>query len=372
VTFAHIEIGSDFELVDDSCLTAARSARLPWESSADITYVESGRQALAVAEAELRRQGHTQLSVPSYLCDSMVEAFHPSGWHVTQLPVDSDLVVQPADLLARVTEGVLLHAPYFGRQDSPDMEAALEVIRHRGVVVVVDESHRTLTGPSPVADIRVASLGKLLPLYDGGYVTGVRWPVQAEGPSHATLPDPPSEIATLRRLAMQAKSEALHSGESHGDGGDEDKAHLKLFARAADATARQTQPRRTSADSLALMGRLDLEVFRARREMNSATLLRALGHSDRFRVINPPAENLLPSHLVLETDDMSGLRRHLTGQRIYCPVHWPPSQLLPRTSAWPNRYLSLPVDQRYGEVEMLRMAGCVRAYFGESRKGSAA
>jgi len=58
------EIGSDFELVEDRYLGPATSARLPWEDSARILYVESGRQALAVVEAELRGKGHKHLHVP--------------------------------------------------------------------------------------------------------------------------------------------------------------------------------------------------------------------------------------------------------------------------------------------------------------------
>src|ERR1019366_6808500 len=100
-----------------------------------------------------RGQGLTRLHVPSYLCDSMISPFESNGWTLRQLPMDSDLAVSPTDLLAQVTAGVLLHAPYFGRQDSAEMQDALEVLRHRGVVVVVDETHRLFSDPSPVADI---------------------------------------------------------------------------------------------------------------------------------------------------------------------------------------------------------------------------
>jgi hypothetical protein len=74
----------------------------------------------------------------------------------------------------------------------------------------------------------------------------------------------------------------------------------------------------------------------------------------------------LPSHLVLETDDVMGLQQHLIGHRIYCPIHWPPSQLLPRTGGWPGRYISLPIDHRYHEPDMSRMTSCVKSFFRKS------
>src|ERR1035437_7094469 len=70
------EIGSDFELAESKYLTPGESPRMPWEDSLKTIYVESGRQALGVVEAELRTQGHTHLHVPSYLCDTMIEPFH--------------------------------------------------------------------------------------------------------------------------------------------------------------------------------------------------------------------------------------------------------------------------------------------------------
>lgn len=352
------EIGSDFELVEDRYLGPATSARLPWEDSARIIYVESGRQALAVVEAELRGKGHKHLHVPSYLCDSMISPFQSNDWTLTGIPVNNDLAVRPADLLSQITAGVLLHTPYFGREDSPAMIDALDTLRRRGVVVVVDETHRVFSNPSPVADIRVASLRKSLPLYDGGYVTGL------SGPHHPALQTSPSdpEVAALRCTAMRSKSDALASG-------DDNQAYRALFAAAESMTEARTQPARISEESLSLLHRLDLGMIRATREANSILLTEALGHGDRYRVINPPAPDLLPFHLVLEADDVMGLQRYLAGQRIYCPIHWHPSELLPRTRTWPSRYISLPVDHRYSEPNMLRLAARVTDFFGKTPRG---
>jgi len=346
------EIGSYFERVDDRYLLPANSQPMPWEDTADIIYTESGRQAVAIVEAALRRQGHTKVHVPSYLCDSMIDPFHRNGWALAELPPDKDLMVRPEELLARVTEGVLLHAPYFGRQDSPAMLEALATIQRRGVVVIADETHRLFAGPSPVADIRVASLRKVLPLYDGGYVAGLPARLRPARPSVS------SESAAIRRLAMRVKSDALASR-------DGSKTHLELYAKAERATETQVQPCRMSGDSCSLLRRLDLEMIRKARERNSVSLSRALGHSHRFRVVNPPAEDLLPSHLVLETDEVAGLRRFLSRQHIHCAIHWPPSEVLPQHGNWPDRYLSLPIDHRYGEPDMVRMATCIQTFFSE-------
>lgn len=322
-------------------------------------YVESGRQAFAFVEAELRSQGHTQLHVPSYLCDTMIAPFHRTGWTLSELPVDSDLAVSPADLLSRVTAGVLLHTPYFGRQDSPAMVAAIKTLRRRGVMVIVDETHRLFSGPSRVADIRVASLRKMLPVYDGGYVAGLSGRFQ----TGLIAASSDSEVAELCEAAKVAKSHALATGDSND-------AHLELFTEVEKSVERRTKPVPISTNSLSLLHRLNMQLIRMTRQANSTLLAQALGQSDRFRIINPPGEDLLPSHLVLETDDVSGLQQYMKEQRIYCTVHWPPSNLLSRTRTWPDRYLSLHIDHRYGELDMLRMASEVRKYFARNQHGS--
>jgi hypothetical protein len=354
------EIGSDFELVESKYLNEVMPRRLPWEEEgSNVIYVESGRQALAVVEAELRSQGHTHLHVPSYLCDSMISPFQGNGWTLEALPMSDDLAVSPMDLLSQVTAGVLLHTPYFGRQDSPETLDALDALRRRGVTVVVDETHRVFSTPSAVADIRVASLRKSLPLYDGAYVVGVSGPLE----QYVQNSPPRSEIAALHKKAMVAKSNALTRG-------DDSATHRLLFERAEHATETQTKPAQISQESLSLLYRLDTDLIRTTRELNSNQLMEALGHSERFRVINPPAKDLLPFYLELDTNEVAGLQRSLAGQRIYCPIHWPPSDLLPRARSWPSRYLSLPMDHRYGESDMLRLATAVRAYFEGRKDGS--
>jgi hypothetical protein len=97
----------------------------------------------------------------------------PSRGHEVFLAAGTPTKTVMSTTLKGITHNPSLHTPYFGRQGSPDMLAALRTLRRRGVVVIVEETHRLFSGPSPVADIRVASLRKLFPVYGGGYVTNL-------------------------------------------------------------------------------------------------------------------------------------------------------------------------------------------------------
>ena len=77
---------------------------------------------------------------------------------------------------------------------------------------------------------------------------------------------------------------------------------------------------------------------------------------------------ILPSSLVLENDDVPGLKQCLDGQQIYCPIPWPPSEVVAQTGNWPDRYISLPIDHRYSEPDMMRLAACIRTFFSENQQ----
>ena len=146
---------------------------------------------------------------------------------------------------------------------------------------------------------------------------------------------------------------------------------LALFAKAEHATQTRTQPAPMSEGSLALLRHLDLDLVRSTRQTNATLLATLVGRSGFFRILNQPAQDLQPSHLVLETDDPTGLRQFLAGHEIYCPIHWPPSELLPGTQRWPTRYISLPIDHRYGAQDMQRTATTVQTFFPQKWRGSA-
>lgn len=328
------EIGSDFELVGGEYLTRTTGV-LPWDGPLT-RYVANGRQALSLTAESLWRRGLRTIHVPGYLCDSMIEPF-AKDWKVVALPTTPDLETPP-DAIGSLKDSVLLNAPYFGRGPSGDMVAALRAARGAGVVVVTDESHRVLDEPCIETDIRVASLRKLLPVFDGGYAIGLPTEDTQVGPSN-------SDAVAQRRKAMSTKTANLSEPQPQS-------SHLPMFHESERALTVDLTPRAMSAPTLNLLRRLDLPKLAVRRRRNAEALVRALGRHSALRILNPPSATTNPSHIVLEVPDPQALRDWLARRRIYCPIHWPPSELLPDVSDWPQRFLSVPIDHRYGVADM--------------------
>ncbi|WP_164701576.1 hypothetical protein [Modestobacter sp. KNN46-3] len=357
------EIGGDFETVTPDLLGHHRLGAQrtpPWVGADDdrrYRYVESGRQALAVVEAALRASGFTRLLVPEYLCDSMVQPFAVAGWQLVPVPVDADLQVVPAGVAAALGPArttAVLHAAYFGRPTPAALRAQLRVAQDHGAVVVADETHLALAPEHGIADIRMASLRKLLPVADGAYV---RLPPELEPPTgvvdvqsgmSAAAPED-NGVTRIRTAAMVAKV-----GHLGGDG--KDRAHLPLFTAAEELVETRTAPRPMSRASRRLLAQLDLATVARRRQDNAAALAGALTGVPGCRVVTPPTAGSVPSHLLLQVEDAPALQRALAATGVFCPRHWPPSELVPQRRPWPTCYLSVPVDQRYEPADMMCVA----------------
>ena len=159
-------------------------------------------------------------------------------------------------------------------------------------------------------------------------------------------------FANLRLAAALVKASAL-------DGVVDDAIHLDLFARAEHvlATMKPTTP--GSSFGRGLLERIDQRSAAARRRANFHALdarLSSLGLSPLRR----GGEDAVPLCLPVLVTHRSRLRAALREERIYCPVHWPAPSALPAPGpSSRHRYhheLSLPIDQRYDEGDMARVA----------------
>lgn len=338
------ELGSDFDWALDGWTT--QTATLPpWaRDDSDVLYLESGRQALAAVSTHLRNRGFRELLMPQHFCESMIEPFVRGGWGVSFYGFDQRWAAQePLEPLVSPSATAVLNFPAFGVPESLDWLRFLSETQERGGVVISDESHRGLSPGLAQADVRLASLRKMLPLPDGAFVTGLvgQQTFSAGG-----------EQAAVRAAAMVEKSSYL-AGELSTS------RHLDMFARAEDLTHQQTEPALMSELSAERIAALDWNVLRSSRAANATALEEELAGTP-YRVTTGVAE--VPSHVVISGPDALGLRRHLITSRVYCPVHWVRPSKEPLPTSWRDDVLSVPIDHRYTPNDMSRVAEMVRDF----------
>jgi hypothetical protein len=158
-------------------------------------------------------------------------------------------------------------------------------------------------------------------------------------------------FAGMKYEAKRMKFEYLR-----GNGHTEEQ-YLELFVRAEQMADRQT-------DIFPISGRSLYGLLEFQRTLAAEYRVR----TRNFRFVHARLGGLgvrlrtgYPCLYVLEVDRRDELRSHLHAQRIFLPAHWPnPGGL---HNPLYDRIISIPVDSRYGEDDLERVALAVKAFY---------
>lgn len=343
------EIGSEFEKPSPELLSSTEGVPLP----PDAVLVGTGRHALAVVALDLLARGIKTVVVPDHYCESMIEPFLSAGMSLQLCGTTEDLTLCERSLADLLAEGrkhlAILHSETFGTPTSSNLQTMLDAASRSDIPTVVDRTHSLFSPITPRADYEVASLRKLLPIPDGGYVRGLRVPPPlTETPEHRTF-------CNLRLDAAEQKTAFLHQASTR-------KSHLETFALAEKLLDDSSKFAAISDYSRAILRVLDFEAIRSARLTNAAALESAL-QTDSVQVVNSAGWRNSPAYVVITLSNVESLRAHLIGQQIYCPVHWPRPKLNhPNADSWRTDLLSLPIDHRYTADDMRRIAAAINEF----------
>lgn len=343
------EIGSEFERPSLSELERG-AAEPPFPPGASL--VGTGRDALSLVADDLIRRGINRIVAPYHHCISMLAPFERAGIMTKLLPVNSELILDGKELkieLLRSSEPfATLQNEAFGTPPDSLLTDALQTAESLGYPVIVDETHSLLAESRTRATHRIASLRKLLPLPDGGYVTGLR------SPSHLTT-------TAIHSTFVRTRVRAAHMKVDYLNGRRGDKAHLDHFSRAESLLEYARSPSSISETALSYIERLDYADIIGRRRENAKRLTAHLKELN-FHVVNDRGWRNSPAFIVITHSDVKNLRSHLTSSNIFCPIHWPRPANRPSKFPWRSDLLSLPIDHRYGPKDMDRIAETISSY----------
>lgn len=294
---------------------------------------DSGRSSLRLA---LRAVRGRRFALPDFLCGVIVDTFRACGAAHGFYRVNEDLTID-YESLGRDFD-VLYVIDHFGKPAAVDRARVPP-----GTVILRDGVF--LPTPPASADhgdwIWFNSLRKISPLPDGSLVASTI-ALDAE----AIRPGPAPFVAAKRR-AKAMKDAWLRAGA-----GSED-AYLAVFREGEALIDQQAEVFAISPHSLAML--VDFQANLAGeasvRQANYDLLHRRLG---AFALDLGPGFKTL---FVIAVDDRDALRRFLFDRRIFLPVHWPDTHGLGNRLY--DRIISVPVDSRYGEGEMTRVASCI-------------
>jgi len=297
----------------------------------------NARSALA---ALLTHRQIRRVWLPAYVCGAVAEAAAAADVAARYYGVSLALEPDHAALARELAPGdAVLIVAYFGQ---PPHDAWRDLMTRRPEPLFIEDRAQALdTGVASIAGAVVYSPRKLLGVADGGVLF-----------ARAPLPEP-AGAADDRLWAPQD----ARAADPEGLAPEQWRplftaAEASLQPSAAPATARTLAALRSEA----------LAPIAAVRRANWRTLAEALSAWALWPEIAP---SFAPLAFPILTGDASRAVAALAERRIWAPRHW---AILPSDpAAFPEAHrlagacVSLPLDQRYGPVEMNRIIETVIA-----------
>lgn len=318
------EIGSEFHFIRSD-----NSNGIEFPRNGSLTFC--GRTAIETVLKEIPKTKSAVL--PSYCCDSMIEPFRRAGIKVDFFDVNftNELKID----IVNKSSDVLLWCNYFGfKNEMPNYDGIIiEDITHS---LFSKESHHLRS------DYLVASIRKWLPIYCGGYCSVN---------SNFTLP--PQEFIAKKAEAMNLKCNYLNSLNE-----EEKIKFLSDFNSSNKWLAENYSNLNIDTYSKDYISSVDVVTIREKRRKNATVLYEGLKDKVEFMFDKNQMDCPLFVPIILRKD-RDEIRKHLSANKIYCPIHWP----RPKENCKSNIYdleLSLVCDQRYSEEDMERVVSILK------------
>lgn len=309
--------------------------------SKELSWYASGRFALKAIIKDIKKHKSVKtVGMPSWCCDSMILPFLEEGIQVKFYSVYAAEDGLQQEFSECFGADILLVMDYFGF-------SRIKPFEFDGIVIC-DMTHSVFSATLPGADYYFGSLRKWAGFYTGGFAYKKGGKLEAPRVGD-------SEYSLLRREAMLAK-------KAYIEGRYEAKQYLEMFSK-AEELLENSKESMADREDVEKTSWIDVEHIRNTRRKNASFLLDSLSELAVFPELDLDDCPLFVPILVAN-ERRDSLKRYLVDKKIYCPVHWPISELHhleSRTRALYEGELSLVCDQRYTLDDMQRIVSEIKS-----------
>lgn len=319
----------------------------------------SGRVALEYVVESLKSTGATSVYMPSYCCHTMIEPFLKHGLNVAFY----DVVLTETGMNRQFNDNhgsdVVFLLDYFGHIDKETATIAQNQ-KPKGKTVIYDATHSIYSDVDPmIYDYVFGSYRKWMDVNCGFVAT------------KSTLDDSAQadwkqfeEYVDMRTRMFDLKSRFMN-------GEDVDKQlFLTWISEAEEMLEQNYHHTLPDSRSLDVLERTDLPSLMMARRNNAKILMQGIAElaDERIRCFSQKiGAHDIPLFVPvwIQADIRNDLRRYLIEHCIYCPVHWPLSDLHVISDEAKKLYqseLSLVCDQRYDHFDMYRIVETIKNY----------
>lgn len=356
----HSEIGSEFWINNSNI--PKKSNELPsWlENFGHVTLTTSGRGALSLLLEQVNPSLRRVL-LPAYICESVILPFEKAGFELSYYNVDKQFTPDDIELIKSANIGIFLHMGYFGYQTNAILAEIVSELKSKSVIVIEDVTHTLFSNHNLIVnDFVFGSIRKWFGIPSGGFMA-------SDKNMNYELPNDSSDFIDLRVRSLNEKFEYIISRNI-----SKKARYLSGFKAAEQILDEDVKAFKIDEISENLIQGLDDELLQNRRRTNYEALINGLDDLSGIEVIFSKLENNMTPFFfpIYIKNNRNELRRYLTKQDIYCPVHWPISKQLKGhmsngTKEIYNSILSIPCDQRYLVEDMTRVTDEIRKFVKE-------
>lgn len=318
----------------------------------------SGRTALEHIVEILCGKGKRIAYLPSYCCHTMIEPFLKHGMKV----LFYDVRLTAKGLRREIEEidyDVMLLMDYFGHTDNETINIG-QSEHEKGRTIIYDATH-SMYSPldTDPYDFVYGSYRKWVDINCGF----VAWKEELSN-GEITQNDNNENYATTRSRLFDLKADYMNCGQTRKE------EFLPLIETAETILENEYHHKMPDERSIEVLKKTDASYIKARRMENARVLTEAINemNGSRVRCINPLLNTLdtpLFVPIIVSPELRPPLRRYLIENDIYCPVHWPLSDLHKPMCGSKQLFeseLSLICDQRYDEKDMMRIADTIKEF----------
>lgn len=351
------EIGSEFWT--GSSPKGKQGCEWPHSQNWSTKKTLSGRVALEFVVEELVAEGKNSVYMPSYCCHTMIEPFLKHGIEV----IFYDVIPEEFGLKRHFDSNhgcdAVFLLDYFGFIDEGTVEIARDQ-RAKGKQVVYDATHSVYSNfNGDDCDYVFGSYRKWMDV-NCGFV-GVR-----DNADNDFGMDwkPFEEYTNIRTRMFDLKSRYMNDEKV------DKQQFLSWINNAEEMLEKNYHHTLPDQRSLDVLCQTDYPYLVQTRRRNAKILMEEITdlNDDRIRCLfgkSNDSDTPLFVPVYVQTGCRNELRRFLIEHSIYCPVHWPLSDLHTISEAATEVYnceLSLLCDQRYDEFDMYRIVETIKEY----------
>lgn len=313
-----------------------------------------GRTALEIVIEDIISTHHAEsVYMPSYCCHTMIEPFFCHGIKVSFYDVYSTGHGICCDYNDNSCDLVFL-IDYFGFSN-PDVRDFAAMEQKNGKIIIYDSTQSLFnTSPQCYYDYKIGSFRKWFGVNAGFTEKRHPWTIDIQLRKNESF-------CNLRNHAFDLKAQYMTTCDDSLK-----PVFLNMFCEAEVLLDNDYHHYAPDHQSMEKIKSTNVSIIRNRRRDNAAFLINELKNNNTVSLpYHSISNNDCPLFIPVCTDDRDGLKRFLINNKIYCPSHWPVSNLHDlneRTRELYDKELSIICDQRYDLEDMRRVVDCIYQY----------